>query len=151
MMDKKPIPATDIKNLPKSVKDLFSPEEIAKSILLRRLTNRWESLVGPVLATHSVPKDIVSNYLLVNTTHPAYSQEIGFHSQKILNCIQKEFGWQHIQTVRCVIGKVQIPKSKLIQKKEGTLEGKESLVQLIDKVEDPKLKDKFLELIKVLD
>jgi predicted nucleic acid-binding Zn ribbon protein len=142
---------SSFQELPKSVKEAFSKEEIIQSIAMRKILNQWDSLVGPVLADHSFPKELQSDSLIVQTSHSAYSQEIGFHSNQILQFVHKHLGMNGIKTIRCVIGKVPQKRKKNLVKKEGSLVGKDHLLKSIQDVEDPELKKKFMELIKVLE
>lgn len=137
--------------LPKSIKEAFSKEDIIHSIAMRKILNHWDNLVGPVLADHSFPKELQIDSLIVQTSHSAYSQEIGFHSNQILQFVQNYLGMNRIKSVRCIIGKVPQNRKKLLVKKEGSLVGKDHLLNTIKDVEDPELKQKFMDLIKVLE
>lgn len=139
------------KEMPKSIKDIFSQDEILKSIAIKKIHNSWEVLVGPILADHSFPKDIQGNSLIVQTSHSAYSQEILFHSHKVLEYSKKVYGKQVLTKLHCVIGNIPTPKKKKLEKKEGSLEGKGELLESIQGIEDKNLKEKLTELIKFMD
>lgn len=138
-------------HLPKSIKDLFSKEEFFKILTLKKIKDNWEALVGNLLADHSFPKDYYEDSLIVVTTHPAYSQEILFHSHKILDFLKKKTNLHSIKKIHCSIGQIPIKKKKFTSKKEGSLDGKDHLLYSIQGLEDADLKSKLVDLIKVLD
>ncbi|MCC5813537.1 MAG: DUF721 domain-containing protein [Leptospira sp.] len=143
--------SSSVRDLPKSVKDAFSTDEILKSILMKKIRDKWIDLVGPVLGDHSYPKDYNFDTLQVLTNHSAYSQEIMFQNHKILVYLQKELKLESIKNIRCVIGNFPKSKKKKFEKKVGTLEGKDHLVHSLDKIEDEKLRQNLLELVKLMD
>ncbi|WCL49524.1 DUF721 domain-containing protein [Leptospira sp. GIMC2001] len=139
------------RDLPEAIGNVFSIEEIQKSLLLKKISDQWKDLVGAILADHSYPKDIHSSILIVQTSHSAYSQEIGFHSPNILGYIHNKLQVKSIQSVRCQIGPVLIRKKKKTEKKKGTLNGKEELLASLEGITDENLRKKYISLIEVMD
>lgn len=134
-----------------SMKDLLNPDEIQKIVILKKLARNWESLVGPVLSEHSMPKLFQSNALVIETNHSAYSQEILFQSQKIIDFIHKHSHFKSIKTIRCNIGKLPFQTKKKVNSRKPSLVGKDSLILSLEKIKDEELKKKLLSIIEVME
>jgi predicted nucleic acid-binding Zn ribbon protein len=134
-----------------SMKDFLNLDEIQKIVLLKKLSRNWEALVGPVLAEHSFPKIFNSNALVIETSHSAYSQEILFQSQKILDYIHKNSPMKSIKIIRCTIGNVPLQSKKKGITRKPSLAGKDSLIQSLEKINDDELKKKLLSIIEVME
>ncbi|NCN10457.1 MAG: DUF721 domain-containing protein [Leptospira sp.] len=129
----------------------FDKNEIDKIIILKKLNRNWAELVGPVLANHSYAKDISSSSIVIETSHSAYSQEILFQSKKILDFIKSNSKFQFILKIKCTIGKLPAKLNKTSVSKKPTLDGKESLIQSLEKIKDEELKAKLLKIVEVMD
>jgi hypothetical protein len=144
---KKPEPG----DLPEEIFRGISREELEKAISLRQIDIFWSDMVGGLLADHSRPSDIINSQLVITTTHTAYSQEIGFANTQILGFLHNKLKRKDIKSIRTKIGPVLRPKKKQGTKKTPSLEGKDELVQDLEKISDPKIREKLMELIQVLD
>ncbi len=134
-----------------NLKEIFNQEEIHRIIILKKLIRNWNDLVGPVVAEHSYPKQINANVLIIETSHSAYSQEILFQSQKILDFIHKQSSLKNIKSIRCNIGNIPIRNKKKGITRKPSLEGKDSLIQSLEKIKDEDLKKKLLSIIEVME
>jgi hypothetical protein len=141
----------DIQSELSNFSKLFDKNEIDKIIILKKLNRNWSDLVGPVLANHSYAKDITSSTLIIDTNHSAYSQELHFQSKKILDYIKSNSKFQFIISIKCTIGKLPKKLNKTSVSKTPTLEGKDSLIQSLEKIKDEELKAKLIKIVEVMD
>jgi Dna[CI] antecedent, DciA len=91
---------------------------LGSSELVVSVFGEWETVVGPVLASHSRPERLRDGELVVSVDEPAWATELRFLSGDIADRINKARGSVVISTVSVV---VQRPGGK-----EGSKDGGET-------------------------
>ncbi len=83
--------------------------EIMKSILPEDKRNgteifsSWEKITGMETALHVKPRDIVNNVLVLESSHPGWSQKISMMKPAILKKVQKTYPQLEIHDIRVVL------------------------------------------------
>lgn len=79
----------------------------ARHLRRHRVREAWREVVGELLAHHSEPVSVRGDLLLVRTTAAAWSQEILFGQQEILQRLRRLLGDGRIKQIRCTVGQVR--------------------------------------------
>lgn len=127
----------------------YSEEEILNQAELLRIQNKWEEIVGPYHHEFSFPFKINKNELNIIVNHSGMKMEILLLKPVILKNLNKNSLKDKINKLSFFIGKVPEKKQKFF-KKEGTIEGKAELLDIVSKISDKKIQNKMFELLKVL-
>ena len=124
----------------------YPQEDVHSKVLLNILNENWKKIAGEIYENHTEPVKIIGSTIFINVSHPAYKMEISFIKDRLISEANKAIGKPLFREIAVNVGKVRHQK---IQKKDktGNLEGKDELVQLIQKEEDEETRKKLLKLI----
>jgi predicted nucleic acid-binding Zn ribbon protein len=90
-----------LQNLPKIVQKMGDELQIAELKEYYEALKDWEGLVGKKLAEHTKPLFIENRVLHVATDGSAWSQEISFRRNAIMQGVNNRLGRNFIREVKC--------------------------------------------------
>ncbi|MEM7183423.1 MAG: DUF721 domain-containing protein [Spirochaetota bacterium] len=125
-------------------------EQILENLFLHKIREHWKELVGPIYHTNSFPNKLSHGKLWIAVTHSAYQMELSMHEWQILGDIQSLLQTKSIKRFQYIVKPFyrSIEPAKPVF--EGSLQGKEGLVAMIHSEKDNNVKNKLLDLIRVL-
>lgn len=124
-------------------------EKLKNLFIIKRIEASWEKIVGPGLYPYSRPIDVNGNSLKIIVPNSAYKMEFTFIKDFILKNIDSLLEFHKIFSFKIVVGNFEPLNIKKPTVKRS-LEGKESLLNLLEKEEDPVSRMKLRELIELL-
>lgn len=124
-------------------------EKLKNLFIIKRLESAWEKIVGPGLYPYSRPINVSGNSLKIIVPNSAYKMEFTFIKDFVLKNIDSILDFYKIFSFKITVGNFQpLNLKKPVVKK--SLEGKESLLNILEREEDPISKKKLRELIELL-
>ena len=90
---------TNNQSLKEVIQQLIETYKIQGKLDEVRLTEKWESIMGSLIAKHTTDIRIYNKTLHINLDSPALKQELSYSKSKIIELLNKEFGKNLIDTV----------------------------------------------------
>lgn len=122
-------------------------DKFLEKSVLNRLRSNWVDIIGPIYCNQACPTKFSNSTLWITVTHPAYKMELGFIQENIIQQVNKLFSRKVAHKIKFSVGQVAT-QHIVAEKKQGSLEGKENLLAIIDSEKDPEAKSRLIELIK---
>lgn len=86
---------------------------------LAAVCDAWAAIVGTDIAARSRPVEIAHGALLVVTCSSAWSQHLGFMSERIVAAVNEAIGRPGVERVRFRVGPLHIPRPQIEMAKPG--------------------------------
>lgn len=128
----------------------LDPAFLAEKLFIFKIKTAWQDIVGPLYYPYSEPVAIKNGKLMVFVEHVAYQMELAMNETRILKLINDLLGSRSIFRLIYSVKMLQKPPLPTEKLPEGSLDGKENLVSLIQDENDAEIKKKLLDLIRVL-
>ena len=125
-------------------------EKIIDNLFLHKIRDQWKELVGPIYFPNSYPDRLMHGKLWVAVSHSAYQMEISMHESQILGDIHSLLQSKNIKRFQYIVKPFYRSPEPSESTFTGSLAGKESLVAMIHGEKDNDVKNKLLDLIRVL-
>ena len=125
-------------------------EEIQLNFFLYKIKNEWQNIVGEGYFWDTEPLFYRDKTLIILVNHSTYSLELNANKSLILKNIEQVLGGKYIEKLSFKDGFVKKNRNLKLYPKKQTLEGKEKLIKIIEKEEDEKVREKLLELVKLM-
>jgi hypothetical protein len=74
--------------------------DLKDSFAIGKIRAKWDTIVGDLMAIHSIPDRIFKNILFISVDHSVYANEISFMKELIVKEINEEFGSNEIKDIR---------------------------------------------------
>ncbi|PKL38982.1 MAG: hypothetical protein CVV44_08930 [Spirochaetae bacterium HGW-Spirochaetae-1] len=87
--------------------DIISELNIEDSFIVESLKVQWESIVGNILATHSMPDRIFKKILFIAVDHSVYANELIMMKDAIMNKIRETTAGDIIYTIKVEIKRLK--------------------------------------------
>jgi hypothetical protein len=124
-------------------------QEYNESIVIYTANRQKDFILGPLYSEHVEFIEFQNGKLKANSTHSGYLQNLNFEKTKILDRLRQKVKNVKINEIEFRLGKVKKTIRKET-KKQGSLEGKEDLIQFLETIDDPKEKDSLKRLLSFL-
>ena len=122
-------------------------DKLIETAVLNRLRSNWVDIIGPVYCNQTYPNKYYNSTLWIRVTHPAYKMELSFMEKGLIFQINKLFNRKLVHKINCSIGEVSGNYS-VKKEDQGTFEGKENLLSIVDLETDKETKERLIKLVK---
>lgn len=80
--------------------DIIQEYNMEKSFTIELLASKWDSIVGDIISTHSMPDRLFKNILYVAADHSVYAGEIAGIKEDIMGLINNMFPHLCLKDIR---------------------------------------------------
>ena len=78
---------------------------LEEDYIVHYMKRNWNTIVGEILATHSIPFKKYGNLLVIYTDHPVFANDIAMQKQQIIEKINKMNGISSITDIKVDVNK----------------------------------------------